>query len=140
MRHVILAIHASVQDTFLVNMCIEQDKHPNTHDKSPGKSNKKSKEINSETHFDVITDSVNNISALNLLTTYILSAQQYGFKVNTSTSYAYAYATNGITTSLDKNHFTMGIFIYFKKRLTLQPTGYCLRGEACFLWYTWRVR
>ena len=39
------------------------------------------------------------------------SNSQYGFKANTSTSHTLADASNYITSNLDKDHFTMRLFI-----------------------------
>ena len=50
-----------------------------------------------------------------LSTNNSISDTQYGFRVKSSTSSAIADATNYITSSLDKDYFTMGIFIDLRK-------------------------
>ena len=84
----------------------------------------------------------------------IISVSQYGFKANSSTSYAFADATNYITWikilsiyNLDKNHLTMGIFIDLRKAfdtvnhviLLKKFDFYGIRGVTYYLWCTTKI-
>ena len=68
----------------------------------------------------------------------ILTDRQYGFRSKISTNHAVIKLVDKITKAIEKNEFTVGIFLDLSKAFDTVNHNILLK-KTLFLWYSWQM-